>query len=78
MRKLLCTFVMLFGILPIKAQVNPQPGYIITNDNDTLRGTIDYRTDAKNARSCLFMADGETSYKEYLPLLSRAHRWCGY
>ncbi|MBR5928939.1 MAG: hypothetical protein IKZ93_03020 [Prevotella sp.] len=67
MRKLLCSFVMHLGILPAKAQTNPQAGYVITNDNDTLRGTIDYRTDAKNARSCLFMADGETAYKEYLP-----------
>ena len=74
MRKLLCTFVMLLGILPAKAQTNPQAGYVITNDNDTLRGTIDYRTDAKNARSCLFMADGETAYKEYLPSEIKGYR----
>ena len=36
MRNLLFTFVMLMGILPLKAQVNPQAGYVITNDNDTL------------------------------------------
>ena len=74
MRNLLFTFVMLMGILPLKAQVNPQAGYVITNDNDTLRGTIDYRTDAKNARSCHFMADGETAYKEYLPNEIKGYR----
>lgn len=74
MRKLLCAFMMLLGILPAKAQTNPQAGYVITNDNDTLRGTIDYRTDAKNAHSCLFMADGETAYKEYLPNEIKGYR----
>ena len=65
---------MLMGILPLKAQVNPLPGYVITNNNDTLRGIIDYRTDAKNARSCHFMADGETAYKEYLPNEIKGYR----
>ena len=65
---------MLLGILPLKAQINPQAGYIITNENDTLRGIIDYRTDAKNSRSCLFMADGETDYKEYLPNEIKCYR----
>ena len=65
---------MLLGILPAKAQTNPQAGYVITNDNDTLRGTIDYRTDAKNARSCRFMADGETAYQEYLPNEIKGYR----
>ena len=74
MRKLFFAFLMLLGILPLKAQVNPQSGYVITNDNDTLRGTIDYRTDAKNARSCRFMADGETVYKEYLPNEIKGYR----
>lgn len=74
MRKLISTLVMLLGILSLKAQTNPQAGYIITNENDTLRGTIDYRTDAKNSRSCLFMNDGETEYKEYLPNEIKAYR----
>ena len=74
MRKLLFAFLMLLGVLPLKAQVNPQSGYVITNDNDTLRGTIDYRTDAKNARSCRFMAEGETAYKEYLPNEIKGYR----
>lgn len=70
----MCTFVMLLGILPAKAQTNPQAGYVITNDNDTLRGTIDYRTDAKNAQFCRFMADGEITYKEYLPNEIKGYR----
>ena len=74
MRKQISTFVMLLGILPLKAQIDPQAGYIITNENDTLRGIIDYRTDAKNSRSCLFVADGETEYKEYLPNEIKCYR----
>jgi hypothetical protein len=34
------------------AQVNPKQGYIITNEGDTIRGTIDYRSDVRNAREC--------------------------
>lgn len=49
------------------AQTNPQAGYIITLGNDTVYGTVDYRTDAKNARSCLFRADGEQTFREYMP-----------
>lgn len=45
MKKLL---LLLLATLPIQltAQVNPRKGYIITNDNDTVHGTIDYLTDA--------------------------------
>ena len=32
----------------LTAQVNPQKGYIITHENDTIHGTIDYLTDAQN------------------------------
>ena len=43
--------LLLLAIMSVKltAQVNPQKGYIITNNNDTIHGTIDYLTDAQNA-----------------------------
>ena len=52
----------LLAIVSIKlaAQVNPQKGYIITNENDTIYGTIDYLTDAQNVKACLFQKAGET------------------
>lgn len=48
-------------------QTNPQPGYIITNENDTIRGTIDYLTDFHNMHNCLFKADGEETFRKYKP-----------
>ena len=49
------------------AQINPQRGFVITNGNDTIHGTIDYRSDTKNGRECLFKEDGHTSYQSYKP-----------
>ena len=49
------------------AQTNPQPGFIITNKNDTVRGTIDYLSDLRNQRGCLFKANGEEGYHNYKP-----------
>jgi len=48
---------LLLFTLPISAQVNPQRGYILTNEGDTIRGTIDSRSETKNAQSCRFKAD---------------------
>ena len=44
---------------------NPVRGYVITNDNDTLWGTIDYLTGKENAEACHFQDSG----------LSTARRW---
>ena len=46
--------------LQVQAQVNPQKGYVITNDNDTIYGTIDYRSEKKCANECSFLPDGGT------------------
>lgn len=46
---------------------NPVRGYVITNDNDTLWGTIDYLTGKENAEACHFQKDGETTYRIYRP-----------
>ena len=74
MRNIVVVLFMLLGGGNALGQTNPQPGYIVSNANDTIKGIIDYRTDAKNARSCLFMADGETAYKEYLPNEIKGYR----
>ena len=49
------------------AQTNPKPGYVITNDGDTIRGNIDFRTNEKLARQCLFQANGGSESKTYRP-----------
>lgn len=67
------------SLLPqhLSAQVNPQQGYIITNENDTVRGTIDYLTDASNAKICSFRKDGETAFKTYRPTDIKGYRLNG-
>ena len=65
------TFIIcLLGILcftSVHAQINPRPGYIITNENDTINGYLDFRTGTKNSRKCDFCAETETQYNSYYP-----------
>lgn len=49
------------------AQQNPKAGFIITNKGDTVRGTIDFRTNERLSRQCDFQANGTTGYKTYKP-----------
>ena len=57
------------------AQTNPKQGFIITNQNDTVYGTIDYLSDTKCAYSCRFKPDGGAEYKTYQPNDIRAYRF---
>ncbi len=52
MKKGIIFFLLSLAAMPVQlaAQVNPQKGYIITNGNDTIYGTIDYLTDARNVK----------------------------
>lgn len=64
--------MMLWGLLSLlpmqlSAQVNPKKGYVITNTNDTIYGTVDYLTDWENAESCLFRKSGGQDFKRLLP-----------
>lgn len=67
MKKLVVIIVCIALVQQATAQTNPKPGFIITNANDTIYGTIDYRSDSKNAFECLFRKDGESGYKSYSP-----------
>ncbi len=58
----------------IKAQTNPQEGYIITNQGDTIHGIINYLTDAKNAKTCLFQKNGDSQFVAYTPRDIQAYR----
>ena len=46
---------------------NPVAGYVVTQTGDTLRGTVDYRSDRENGLLCRFVAQDETMGKEYYP-----------
>lgn len=65
------TFLLLVAILLIHtltyAQSNYKPGIIITNQNETIRGFIDYRTDDMNARQCRFKKEESSPEKIYHP-----------
>ena len=69
-------FLLLLATMPMQttAQVNPQKGYVITNGNDTVHGTIDYLTDARNAKACLFQEKGEDGYKSLSPADVKGYR----
>ena len=59
-------FFALFAISAITAmaQTNPKSGYVITNSGDTIRGTIDFRTNEKLSKQCDFWVNNEkTTYK---------------
>ena len=57
------------------AQVNLREGYIITLAGDTLHGDIDYRSDFMNTQRCVFLANGATAPKTFLPGEIRGYRF---
>ena len=69
--------LILGAMLPttLYAQLNPKQGYVITNQNDTIYGTIDYLSDTKCANECRFKPDGEAAYKVYKPGDISAYRF---
>ena len=79
MKKVIVFFLLSLATMPMQlaAQVNPQKGYIITNGNDTVHGTIDYLTDAQNVKACLFQKKGESEYKSLSPKDIKGYRLAG-
>lgn len=64
--------IILFGLSVLfatvaMAQTNPKQGYIITNNGDTIRGNIDFRTNEKLSKQCDFGANGGSEYHSYKP-----------
>jgi hypothetical protein len=49
------------------AQHDFQPGYVVTNNSDTIHGLIDYGVSRSNAVSCNFKSDSATAVKSYSP-----------
>ena len=61
-----CFSTIVLFLLPLlaHAQTNPVPGYIISNQGDTIRGVINYRSSEKNGQSCMFMPTNATEYRD--------------
>lgn len=73
--KTLLTLLFLCLFIALKAQTNFLPGYIITNEGDTLKGLIDYRSDARNARICDFKLNSDSPLQEFLPFSIQGYRF---
>lgn len=66
MRKIILFAIFAISAAIAMAQTNPKPGYVITNNGDTINGIIDFRTNEKLSRQCDFWANGgavKTTYK---------------
>ena len=63
-------FSILFFVLLVShsfSQSNYKDGYIITLDQDTITGLVDFRTDQTNARLCRFKRTEHAAEEIYHP-----------
>ena len=67
MKRIMLAFLVALTSATMGAKETPHRGFVITINNDTINGDIDYRTDEENTRSCVFKADDKSEYKTYLP-----------
>jgi len=67
-RPLLISIVFLFCIvIKIQAQSDFIPGYIITNDFETIEGHVDYRGEIRNSNICSFKVNKDSEVIDYMP-----------
>ncbi len=59
--------VFLLTMLNLRGQSHFRSGYVITNNNDTLTGLVDYRNTGKNLTICRFKKDKTSDVEEYKP-----------
>lgn len=57
------------------AQFDFRPGYVVTSENDTLHGLIDYKGNKANARKCVFKMNAESEKREFTPEQLNAYRF---
>lgn len=65
MKKVLLIFFALLSFLPLRAQTDFRPGYVVTYANDTLRGLIDYREGQKKYEACFFKRSPEATVEKF-------------
>ncbi|KPK79477.1 MAG: hypothetical protein AMS27_17980 [Bacteroides sp. SM23_62_1] len=58
-------------------QADFRPGYIITLENDTIHGLIDFRGDMINAQICSFKKHKKAEKTNYKPFEIKAYRFTG-
>lgn len=67
MKNILLIFLVSFFFLTSYSQRNYQEGYVITLQNDTLRGWVDFRSDKQNSAICTFKSVPTGQEQEYYP-----------
>jgi hypothetical protein len=67
MKKLFLITGFLIASFTLFSQADYKPGYIITNDNDTLRGYINIKSNEVNSQRCEFKQSNENEKKIYTP-----------
>ena len=68
-------FIFLLCLYDLKGQSDFRPGYVITNESDTLHGLIEYRGDTRNAQKCVFKKSPATVVKEFKPFDIQGYRF---
>jgi hypothetical protein len=63
--KIIFPILLLFFVVKMFAQSDFRDGYIITNENDTVHGLIDYRGNKSNAEKCSFKHGINSEILEY-------------
>lgn len=68
-------FIFLLCLYDLNGQTNFRPGYVITNENDTLRGLLDYRGEFKNSKSCDFRENEASIVQKFKPFDIKGYRF---
>ena len=74
-RKLITVSLLLLSSAGVWAQRDYRNGYIITNQQDTIFGWIDYRGDIRNAKICSFKETETGQATDYTPSEIAAYRF---
>ena len=69
--------LVLWAMIPtmLHAQLNPKPGFVITNQNDTIYGTIDYLSDKKCAHEFYVGAGVDVAIQKHVLRLTADYQW---
>jgi hypothetical protein len=73
----LTAFLVLSCSTIVLSQADFRPGYVVTNQNDTLKGLIDYKGSKANALECRFKADKNSEVRVYRPTEIGSYRFDG-
>jgi len=75
MKRIILSLIIVSVAIAIHAQINLRPGYIITNENDSIYGSIDFRTGERNSQQCVFKDNLTGETKTFLPGEIYAYRF---